>query len=261
MIKILKKLTIIFCIVTVFLFCKPYETKAEKLFPELNSSDLISAIAQEYTPESTLGYRRGREVLYTKIDNQNGEVEGIYTGMIANIDSNSDTPRDEARAENINAEHIYPQSKGATGTAKSDLHSLFPSKTEVNNSRGNSPFKDIDDSLTKKWFRNKEELAMKPTDAIDEYSESIPNQLFEPRENKKGDVARAMFYFYTIYKSKADQKDPNFFPSQVATLCLWNQQDLVESKEIARSNKIAEFQGNENPFIIDSTLAERTYCQ
>jgi endonuclease I len=39
--------------------------------------------------------------------------------------------------------------------------------------------------------------------------------LFEPRESVKGDLARAVFYFYTIHKSQADD---SYFAEQKQTL-------------------------------------------
>ncbi len=131
---------------------------ADELFPNLRGADLQQKIAEEYTPDKTLGYQKGRDILYTKIDNQNGLVTGIYTGYSINIEPDSNTPRKDAYRQDINAEHIYPQSKGAKGKAKSDLHSLFASRVQVNGARGNHPFADINDSLTRKWFRDDEEL-------------------------------------------------------------------------------------------------------
>lgn len=259
--KLLKKLIIIFTFNFLLLLNTFSSVLADELFPDLSGADLQLKIAEEYTPEKTLGYRQGRDILYTKIDNQDGVVAGIYTNYLANIAPDSDTPRNDAQRQNINAEHIYPQSKGANGSAKSDLHSLFPSRDRVNSARSNNPFADINDSLTRKWFRDDRELRTIPTESIDEYSESLTNQLFEPREDKKGDVARAMFYFYTVYRFKADAIDPNFFPLQAVTLCRWNTDDTINNTELERSHKIANYQGNENPFVIDSTLANRAYCQ
>ncbi len=239
----------------------PLNVLADELYPDLNGAELQLKIAEEYTPEQTLGYRKGRDVLYTQIDNHNGVVTGIYTGYSVNIAPDADSPRNDATRQHINAEHIYPQSKGANGRAKSDLHNLFPSRNKVNNARSNNPFAEIDDSLTRKWFREDRELEIIPNQFIDEYSESLTNQLFEPREEKKGDVARAMFYFYTVYQFQADEVDPNFFSAQKKTLCQWNAEDPLEEEELERSHRIANYQGNENPFVIDATLADRTYCQ
>ena len=259
--KLFRQITIIFCICCFIVVNNSSLVLAEELFPDLDGAALELAIANEYTPETTLGYRKGRDILYTNIDNQNGLVTGIYTGYSATIDPDSDTPRNDAIAQNINAEHIYPQSKGARGKAKSDLHSLFASRVQANSSRGSSPFAEINDALTQKWFRDDQILTTIPTQLIDEYSESLNNRLFEPRESKKGDVARAMFYFYTVYRFQADDQDPGFFPLQKNTLCQWDLLDPIDSQEQERGRKVAEFQGNQNPFIIDSSLAKRTYCR
>ena len=259
--KLLKQLAIVFCLSCLILLINiPGNVLADELFPDLSGAALQQKIADEYTPAQTLGYKGGRDILYTKIDNKNGVLTGIYTGYSINVNPDSDTPRRDAFQQNINAEHIYPQSKGAKGKARSDLHSLFPSRVPVNSARSSYPFAEINDSLTKTWFRDDEELPTIPTQFIDEYSESI-NSSFEPRENKKGDVARAMFYFYTIYRSSANARDPDFFPLQKETLCQWNEADPVDAQELERSHLVADFQGNENPFVIDSTLVDRAYCQ
>ena len=243
------------------LVSSPLNVLADELYLDLKGAELQFKIAEEYSPEQTLGYRQGRDVLYTQIDNQDGVVTGIYTGYSANIPPDSDSPRNDATQQHINAEHIYPQSKGAKGRAKSDLHSLYASRDKVNSARSNNQFAEIEDSLTKKWFREDEELRTRPTELIDEYSESLTNQSFEPREEKKGDVARAMFYFYTVYRFQADEADANFFPSQKETLCHWNEDDPIDNEELERSHLVASYQGNENPFVIDATLVDRAYCQ
>lgn len=258
--KLIKQLTIAICIGCLILINNPLNALAEEIFPELRGAELLSKVAQEYEGE-TLGYRRGRDILYTDIDNEDGIVTGIYSGYSINIDPDSDTPRRDATQQDINAEHIYPQSKGARGKARSDLHSLFPSYNRINSERSNNPFADIDDSQTEKWLINTEVLNTIPTESIEEYSESISREVFEPREMKKGDVARAMFYFYTVYRDQANEADSDFFPLQQETLCIWNDVDPVDSYELERSHKIAGYQGNENPFVIDSNLAGRTYCE
>lgn len=86
--------------------------------------------------------------------------------------------------------------------------------------------------------------------------------LFEPRDDHKGNAARAMFYYYTMYRSEADAADPNFFHLQKATLCQWHLDDPVDSLEWLRTSRIAPFQNNRvNPFVMDCTLPQRCgYC-
>ena len=85
---------------------------------------------------------------------------------------------------------------------KSDLHHIFPTFNKWNIYRSNSPYGDIDDSKTLKWFRGDNFSEDIPeSDVIDEYSE-YSKRRFEPRESHKGNVARAIFYFYTMYENR-----------------------------------------------------------
>jgi hypothetical protein len=90
--------------------------------------------------------------------------------------------------------------------------------------------------------------------------QNLLQELFEPRESIKGDVARSVFYFYTIYQKQADKVDNRFFPAMLTDLCRWHRKDKVDSTEWNKTMAIARIQGNVNPFVIDATLAERCYC-
>ena len=194
--------------------------------------------------------------MYSQLDNDNGILRGIYSDFAVAVDPDSSLPRSEAFSQGINAEHAWPQSKGATDVARSDLHHLFPSRVSVNSRRGNLPFADIDDDQTQRWLLEDEELQEIPPSNIDAYSEST-RDAFEPRESVKGNIARAMFYFNTVYSEQADQE---FFERQQNTFCEWAVADPVDRAEVERSNAIASRQGNENPFVLDPSLAQRTYC-
>jgi hypothetical protein len=142
---------------------------------------------------------------------------------------------------------------------RSDMHHLFPTKDNVNSSRGNDPFAEIPDANTDVWYRLTESRSSIPTNYIDEYSEKENDspQCFEPREDHKGNVARAMFYFYAIYQSVANE---DFWNLQKATLLAWHYLDPVDLTEYNRTWKIAGYQDNKpNPFVLDSTLARRSW--
>ncbi len=95
-----------------------------------------------------------------------------------------------------------------------------------------------------------------PSSNINEYSENN-SSVFEPREDVKGDIARAMFYFYTIYEEEADDY---FFQQQKDILFQWHNQDPITQDEVNRTNLIASYQNNiPNPFILDSSLVNRCY--
>ncbi|MDM9581084.1 endonuclease [Nostoc sp. GT001] len=224
----------------------------------VTGDDLLEKLDSLYSPRASLGYGSARDLLYTKIDNQSGTVTDIYAGYSVPIDPNADKPREEAAQRRINAEHVWPQSMGAEGPAKSDLHNLFASRVEVNSDRANFPFADIPDNQTTSWYLDDDELSFKPNPQdIDKYSE-FKRGFFEPREAKKGDIARVIFYFRTVYPELANA---SFFEAQKDTLCKWQADDPIDAGEVARSHAIAKTpQGNDNPFVLDSTLPQRTYC-
>ncbi|MEH2086720.1 endonuclease [Nostoc sp.] len=224
----------------------------------VTGDDLLEKLDSLYSPRASLGYGSARDLLYTKIDNQGGIVTDIYAGYSVPIDPNSNKPREEAAQRRINAEHVWPQSVGAEGPAKSDLHNLFTSRVEVNSDRANFPFADIPDNQTTSWYLDDDELSFKPSPQdIDKYSE-FKRGFFEPREPKKGDIARVIFYFRTVYPELANA---SFFAAQKDTLCKWQADDPIDAGEVARSHAIAKTpQGNDNPFVLDSTLPQRTYC-
>tara|TARA_A100001388_G_scaffold91966_1_gene66616 strand:+ start:642 stop:1682 length:1041 start_codon:yes stop_codon:yes gene_type:complete len=222
----------------------------------LNTQDLINYLKSNYTTSSTLSYNSARDVMYGEIYNINGQVSCFYTNFtVQNVPTSN--PRPVVHAGGLNCEHLWPQSLGAgSGNPKNDMHHLKPCKENVNSYRSNNPFSEIVDSQTDNWLWLNYNLSNIPNNNIEEFSEST-NSLFEPREDVKGDVARSIFYFYTIYNNVADD---NFFNQQKNTLYQWHLSDPADNSEIERTWLIAEYQNNiPNPFIIDSTLVYRCY--
>ena len=224
----------------------------------LTKSNLFNFLEENYKPASTLGYNDARDIMYSIIDLQDGNtLKGIYTNYTITIDPSQD-PRPQTNALNMNCEHTWPQSMGAgSEPQKSDLHHLYPCRGNVNSSRGNKPFGEISDNQTDKWWRLNYSTTSIPNEYIDEYSEVDNSGRFEPREDVKGNIARSMFYFYTMYNNVADQ---NFFNQQIDILYEWHKLDSVDELELARTYLIASYQNNlPNPFIIDSTLIKRIW--
>ncbi|MEX2364425.1 MAG: endonuclease [Balneolaceae bacterium] len=253
------------------LFAQSCPAQGTQIFPNLSGQELIDALVQEYKTTSVLSYNAAREQMYGDIDNVDGFVEGIYTGYKGAIDPDGENPRTQANAVNINAEHTWPQSKGATrGTlAHSDMHHLHPTYGPANSSRNNHPFYEIPDDETSGWWRYRQSNSSPVADSIDEYSEFRsfhPNNAYsaswEPRESMEGDIARGMIYFYTMYKNQADDSDPIFFEVQKEFFRYWNSIDSVSQREYDRTCAIAPYQDDKvNPFVIDPTLVERAYFE
>ena len=223
---------------------------------------LLDYIHDNYQPSSTLGYNNARDIMYSIIDIKEGnQLTGVYSGYTITLDLTQD-PSTNAYNQGINCEHTWPQSLGAENEPmKSDIHHLFPTKSNVNSSRGNDPFQNITDDNTDKWYRNDYYIETIPTEYIDEYAEKYnpPNQndeRFEPREEQKGNSARAMFYFYSIYPDVADL---SFWSIQEQTLINWHLYDLPDDTEINRTDIIASYQGNKNPYVADASLVGRIF--
>lgn len=249
-------------ILILLLFLGPLAFAQAPIEPCKFGQPLIDALQQSYTPSSPLGYNNGRDILYSEIDNVGVELSGIYTGFTVTLDPSED-PSISAfqNGAGINAEHVYPQSYGAGDEPqRSDLHNIFPSKVNVNSERGNCAYGEIEDSDTDLWFYQSIQQNIMPSQDIDLFSEKDEEDcFFEPRESVKGNIARAMFYFYAIYQSEANAENPNFFAPQKAILQQWHEADPVDQQEKTRDSLIASFQGNSNPFILDPSLVERAF--
>ncbi len=233
-------------------------TTSGTLFPGLTGEQLIDSLVANYKPQTVLSYDDARDTMFAVIDNHEDSVSCVYSGYRIYIDPQND-PSSDAYFKDMNTEHTWPQSKGADqGNAKSDLHHLFPTREHVNSSRSNAPLGESENISTDKWWRHDYALTSIPDQFIDEYSEKEnDDDWFEPREDHKGDAARAVFYFYTMYREQADD---DFFELQKETLYDWHDQDAVDARETNRNDAIAPYQDDkQNPFIIDSTLVRRCY--
>ena len=247
-------------------FAQPEQVR---LFPDLRGADLRTALAGDYKPSTVLSSSQGKDRMYdtvwkTEVDNQEGVV-GVYTGFFVPFDGvpSSDPSQDvfnqpNENTQGINQEHIWPRAEGVDGTqAELDLHHLAPTFVRANSDRGNLPFGEISDTSTDNWYIDNTVTSSVPTTDIDAYSERDVNVRFEPREDFKGNVARAMFYVATVY---GDLVDLSFFESQEETLLAWHYADKVDQNEYDRTFVIAGYQGDTpNPFVLDSTLARRAF--
>jgi hypothetical protein len=141
----------------------------------------------------------------------------------------------------LNTEHTWPQSKFSRnfpkGLQKGDLHILYPVQSNVNSIRSNDPFGNVGTPTQTPC-----------PEAKRGYSGQSGHAIFEPADEHKGNVARAMFYFSVRYKMPIDAE-------QEAVLRQWDRLDPVDAFERARNERIFEIQGNRNPFIDDAELS------
>ena len=223
----------------------------------LYEDELIDFLQQNYKTSTTLGYTNARDTLYLNIDRIDGQVKGVYTNYAVDLPTTGVDPSTHLYENGINCEHVWPRSMyEGEEPLKSDMHALRPCKDNENSARGNKPFNEISDSQTITWYWQDGQTSSIPSSNIDEYSENH-GTYFEPREDRKGDIARTMFYFYTMYSEVADD---DFFEGQKEVLKTWHELDSADEEEIIRTWQIAFYQQNKpNPFILDESLIERAY--
>jgi len=198
----------------------------------------------------TYDVARGR--MYNYADNYNNLVTCVYSGYTQTRPFNFSNTSTAGMLP-INCEHTVPQSWfNQTVRMRSDMHHLFPTYDTWNNLRGNDPFAEIPDATTQTWMRGLVSQATIPAANIDEWSEDT-NVQFEPREDHKGNVARAVFYFYTVHANEPDLAATGHAnitsAGALATLYAWHLADPVDAREIERNNRVAASQGNFNPYI------------
>lgn len=194
----------------------------------------------------SLGYRGAREVLFGKLhlerDAQGYYVKDVYCNNVYREDSpniGNLGPKKIPNQDILNCEHTWPQSKFFGGkqasVQKADLHHLFPTESKANSVRGNYEFRDVEKTDVR---------------SLCSASKSDSKHNFEPPDEHKGNVARALFYFATRYGGTISR-------DQEQTLKRWHLLDPVDGEERERNEGIYELQNNRNPFIDFPELVEK----
>ena len=140
-----------------------------------------------------------------------------------------------------NREHIWPQKLGwfKTSGAGSDLHHIRPTLPNINSTRNDNPYGEVNESTAK---------AVEDRGFLGGYYE---NEVFEPLDHSKGDVARILFYLITRYEKEATEAEKSLLDvaESIEMLLRWNELDPVDDTEMNRNNYVSTIQGNRNPFI------------
>ncbi len=193
----------------------------------LTNTALWNCIRNIVTGHYSLGYDDAREKMFGDIDNVNGRVQCVYTGEWVYT-------WDIPSSATMNTEHSWPQSYGAgSEPARSDLNHLFPTISGANSARSNHPFGKVVSDINDNWV---------PSLLGDNAN---GDRVFEPRDEHKGDVARAVFYFAIRYDGGYSQV-PWY---DEALLKQWNRNDPPSDKEKARNDSIEHYQHRRNPFV------------
>lgn len=167
----------------------------------------------------------------------------------------------DSEGDCYNPEHVIPQSVfSQAAPMRGDAHHLLPTDGRVNGFRSNYPFGVAGTLVSQSGITNPTLNGSKLGNNLNSgYSAGYTGIVFEPINEFKGDIARIYFYFVTRYQNVITGwgSFPMFDGSAnkaiadpfLNILLVWNQQDPVSAKEIARNNAIYAYQGNRNPFI------------
>jgi len=249
-----------------------------------NASDSIlkgrlKAIIRNHTViEYGSGKGKTWEVFYYSDRDSNGNCMDMYCDNWKPLKNPGEV------AAGCNIEHSFANSwwGASKNDAYKDCYHLNPSNSTANSSRSNYPLgvptKDLKDQSKTGSLK-----VGKRTHATlgDHY-------VFEPKDEYKGDFARAYFYVATCYGrdslgnypdlpatskkknlgwrldnddvgSKFAMQNNNYLEFQdweIEVLIKWHRQDPVSEKELNRMDAVSDFQHNRNPFIEYPCLAE-----
>ena len=162
-------------------------------------------------------------------------------------------------------EHVWCQSLtnelyGTTG-AGADIHHIRPCIDNINSSRGNNRYGNVDHSNAKYYSFANDKVSSSSSDTLYGYS---ANKVFEPLDDVKGDAARIVMYLYMHYSNEVSANSSitktlsitNIVYTSAGTdqaawdlLIYWNETDPVDDFEMNRNNYCASVTGLRNPFI------------
>ena len=226
-----------------------------------------------YTKHTTdLGY----DWTFDGIDIVNGEILDIYS--TCSWSSSQQGKSYSNICDGYNREHVVPQSLfHEAAPQKGDRHHLFLTDGQVNNLRSSYPFGETNVTTAFSGYSNGNKALGKLGTASSGYSGTV----YEPDDEYKGDIARAVLYMVVRYAtSDVCRKyggSANSYPvttwdnamfsknlstnyglsnNAIAVFLKWHRNDPVSAKEIARNNGVEKKQGNRNPFIDLPDLVE-----
>ncbi len=268
---------------SVFLCLLSLSVFAESLTPGFYNSanglkdgalkDALKSLIRDHT---AIPYGSGASSTWGVFFYSDRNDEGYMMDMYCDDWSYVSNPGDVASGCNI--EHSFAKSwwGGDKNDAYKDCYHLNPSNSTANSARSNYPL-GVPETDIKTSGSLKVGKIHHPTLNVD-------FSVFEPKDEYKGDFARAYFYMATCYGhwsngeiddvlsqyngwrvdnaqvgSKYAMQNDNYLefqPWEQEVLIQWHRQDPVSEKEIKRMDAVSNFQHNRNPFIDYPYLAE-----
>lgn len=196
--------------------------------PGLRDDALQEALRNDWSHKE-LSYFQARKHLWGEIDGDGRRAKGAYTGEEIEYFK-------QPLPNNGAVEHAWPMTR-LPKEARSDLHHMFAVIGEARAARINLRYGDVTVAV---WSRGG--------------SRSGPGSGFKPvfevRDERRGDIARAMFYVATMY-------DLDIPSAEEKVLRSWHHQDKPSKAERKRNDQIERRQQSRNPFVDHPKLTKR----
>ena len=226
----------------------------------------------------------GIKIPYTSSSTDTWDVEEAACedpydeNRILDIYLNAVYPKYGGGNTDYNREHVWPKSYGFPNDSSSnypytDCHHLFLCNDSYNSSRSNKPYGTVGASGTEKTTLVYDGVGG-GSGTYPGWSNWYDATYWETWQDRRGDVARALFYMDVRYEGGVHPGTSNPEPDLILTddlnlieasntgsnesvaymgmlsvLLQWSQEDPVDAKEMAHNDVVYSYQGNRNPFI------------
>ena len=237
----------------------PLKTKLHEIIKAGHQDKGYNALMTAYkTGDLDKYYENDNTILDMYSENPTGSDPYIY------IPGQRECGNYNSENDCYNREHIFPQGFfNQAAPMRSDYHHIYPTDGYVNGRRSNFPFGRVG---TASW------TSMNGSKVGSSNFPGYSGTVFEPVDEFKGDIARALLYFVTRYEDRIqnfDHSDANnpqdgsrnrgYDQWYINLLILWHRQDPVSQREIDRNNFGYTYQGNRNPYIDHPEYVEQIW--
>ena len=240
--------------------------------PAVDKVAMAIALKSEICAITTEGHsKRTYKQLWTDFRTTDARTDGTVRDLYDNTTRYEfGTNQDDGtgRKDVYNREHSVPKSWWGHSSSNNlqndpmytDLFHLYPADRTANETRSNWPLGEVNGAIS--WTNGYCKLGQMT-------SKGYTGLVFEPADEIKGNLARTYFYFAARYEKANFQSWPEkyaycfsrdaypfYLQWSIDLFLKWNRLDPVDAEERERNAAVESIQGNRNPFIDDSELAE-----
>lgn len=213
------------------------------------STSFVGDLTALINPHTFISYFNYKQTVMNEFEvrdttNGNSFVECTYSGLRQDFTGSFDWTLTDFSREHVFAYSWMPSAPADTEKEYTDLHNLLPVNfSNVNAVRSNYPLGEVV-TVESSYLGAKIGL------------DASGNRVYEPRDEMKGNTARAMMYEATCYNGIGGTwAFPDIisftipYGQDAEVIKQWHFQDLPDNYEIARNEYVYSVQGNRNPFV------------